>query len=492
MSSIGQSIGVGQRYATRAVHPRGWLIRRALLAADLVGLSFAFSVTAVIFSGVTKGQTFSTHAEILLFLLTLPAWTLLAKLYGLYDRDESRTDPRTVDDLAGVFHLTTVGTWLVVAGLRVPNLAHPYIARVAVFWALAIASIVITRSIARAVCRRQESYLQNTLVVGTGREGRLIAKRLQQHPEFGLRVVGFVGSEVGASVQGFDELRVLGSVEDLPWLVRERHVARVVVGFIDEGHRVMLRQIRELNACGVQVDIVPRFPELIGPEVDLHTAGGITLWSLRPFRLSRSSRGFKRAADLVASAGGLILLAPLFAVVALAIKLDSRGPVFFRQERILDSRRTFRMWKFRTMVADADRRKHEVAHLNVHAQDGGDGKMFKIAGDPRITRVGRLLRRYSVDELPQLLNVLVGEMSLVGPRPLIPEEHLHVTAWRRRRLDLKPGVTGLWQVNGRSKLPFEEMVALDYRYVTNWSPWLDLGLLLRTVPLVLRGAAGAQ
>jgi exopolysaccharide biosynthesis polyprenyl glycosylphosphotransferase len=254
----------------------------------------------------------------------------------------------------------------------------------------------------------------------------------------------------------------------------------------------VLAQIRELNAIGVQVDVIPRFPELIGPEVDVHTAGGITLWSLRPFRLSRSSRALKRGGDVLVSAFGLLLLAPLFAVVAILIKLDSRGPVFFRQERILDGRRTFRMWKFRTMVPDADERKHEFAHLNVHAQDGGDGKMFKIRNDPRITRVGRLRRRDTLDELPQLLNVLAGEMSLVGPRPLIPEEHFHVTAWRRRRLELRPGVTGLWQVNGRSNLPFEEMVALDYRYVTNWSPWLDLALLLKTVPIVLRGSAAAQ
>jgi exopolysaccharide biosynthesis polyprenyl glycosylphosphotransferase len=251
----------------------------------------------------------------------------------------------------------------------------------------------------------------------------------------------------------------------------------------------MLRHIRELNAQGVQVDVIPRFPELIGPEVDLHTSGGISLWSLRPFDLSRSSRALKRFGDLVVSVAGLVLLAPLFAVVAMAIKLDSRGPVFFRQERILDGTRTFRIWKFRTMVADAEERKHQVAHLNVHAQNGGDGKMFKIAGDPRITRVGAFLRRYSLDELPQLLNVLSGEMSLVGPRPLILEEHLYVTEWRRRRLELKPGVTGLWQVNGRSDLPFEDMVALDYRYVTNWSPWLDLSLILKTVPQVLRGGA---
>src|SRR5262249_22794889 len=155
---------------------------------------------------------------------------------------------------------------------------------------------------------------------------------------------------------------------------------------------------------------------------------------------------------------GLLVTLPVFAVVAAAIKLDSPGPVFFRQERIRDARRTFRMWKFRTMVVDAENRKADIAHLNIHAQNGGSARMFKVDNDPRVTRVGRVLRRLSLDELPQLLNVLAGDMSLVGPRPLIPEEHLHVTEWRRRRLDVRPGMTGLWQVNGRSTVPFEEMV----------------------------------
>jgi exopolysaccharide biosynthesis polyprenyl glycosylphosphotransferase len=489
MSSVEQSIGVARTFVARPARPRGWLIRRALLAADVVGLVLAFALTENIFGSVTHGQAFNTRGEVVLFLITLPVWILLAKLYGLYDRDENRTDPRTVDDLGGVFHLTTVGTWIVVAALRVTSVAHPYIVRVAVFWGLAIAGIVMTRSIARRICRQHESYVQNTLVVGAGPEGRHIAKRLDRHPEFGLRVVGFVDGDPGAAVPGFGERRVVGALDDLPRLVRERHVGRVIMGFTADGHAAMLRQIRELNAAGVQVDVIPRFPELVGPEVDFHTAGGISLWSLRPFRLSRSSRALKRLGDLVFSAAGLVLLSPLLAVVAIAIKLDSRGPVFFRQERILDSRRTFRIWKFRTMVADAEARKRELAHLNVHAHDGGDGKMFKIADDPRITRVGRVLRRYSLDELPQLLNVVTGEMSLVGPRPLIPEEHHYVTEWRRRRLELKPGVTGLWQVNGRSDVPFEEMVALDYRYVTNWSPWLDLSLILKTVPELLRGRA---
>ena len=149
--------------------------------------------------------------------------------------------------------------------------------------------------------------------------------------------------------------------------------------------------------------------------------------------------------------------------------------------------RPFRIWKFRTMEADADLRKQQVAHLNRHAGEGGDPRMFKISDDPRVTRVGRVLRKYSIDELPQLINVLRGEMSLVGPRPLILEEDSHVDGWARRRLDLRPGITGVWQVLGRSAIPFEEMVRLDYRYVKTWSLWNDLRLILQTFPALMRG-----
>jgi lipopolysaccharide/colanic/teichoic acid biosynthesis glycosyltransferase len=181
------------------------------------------------------------------------------------------------------------------------------------------------------------------------------------------------------------------------------------------------------------------------------------------------------------------LLAPMFALIALLIKLDSPGPVFFRQLRMGIGNRVFRMYKFRTMTADADEKKAEFASLNKHAHRGGDPRMFKIADDPRVTTVGRFLRRYSLDELPQLLNVLKGEMTLVGPRPLILEEDRHVEDWARRRLDLKPGMTGLWQVLGRNEIPFEEMVRLDYLYVTSWSLARDFLLLFQTIPLILKG-----
>jgi lipopolysaccharide/colanic/teichoic acid biosynthesis glycosyltransferase len=191
----------------------------------------------------------------------------------------------------------------------------------------------------------------------------------------------------------------------------------------------------------------------------------------------------KRATDIVFSALALVSLAPLMVLIALAIKKNSSGPIFFRQVRMGCRNKTFRIFKFRTMVADADARKGEFSHLNEYAKKGADARMFKIAKDPRVTKVGRLLRRYSLDELPQLINVLKGEMSLVGPRPLILEEDQHVEQWARQRLDLKPGMTGPWQVLGRNDIPFDEMVKLDYLYVTNWSLRRDLGLMANTIPI---------
>jgi lipopolysaccharide/colanic/teichoic acid biosynthesis glycosyltransferase len=194
----------------------------------------------------------------------------------------------------------------------------------------------------------------------------------------------------------------------------------------------------------------------------------------------------KRGFDFTVAVIALLVLAPAFVVTGLLIKRDSRGPVFYRGERVGKDGKRFRIYKFRTMVADADERKAEYAHLNKHAQNGGDSRMFKIPNDPRMTRVGRVLRRYSLDELPQLINVIKGEMSLVGPRPLILDEDQHVGDWGRRRLDLKPGMTGLWQSLGRSGIPFDEMVRLDYLYVTTWSLRRDLQLVARTLPALLK------
>jgi exopolysaccharide biosynthesis polyprenyl glycosylphosphotransferase len=283
-----------------------------------------------------------------------------------------------------------------------------------------------------------------------------------------------------------DHLTLLGSPERLRAIVKMFDIERVVIAFSNETHEDTLELIRSLKDLDVQIDIVPRLFEIVGPSVGIHTVEGLPLVGLRPLRLARSSQFLKRMLDLVGSALGLLFLLPLFAVVAIVIKLTSPGPVFFRQVRVGIGGRTFRIYKFRTMSQDAEARKAEFAHLNKHVAPGGDGKMFKIPSDPRVTGVGRFLRRYSLDELPQLVNVLKGEMSLVGPRPLILDEDELVHAWARDRLKLKPGMTGLWQVLGRTDIPFEEMTKLDYLYVMGWSLRNDLSLILRTIPAVFR------
>ena len=277
---------------------------------------------------------------------------------------------------------------------------------------------------------------------------------------------------------------LLGGPDRLREFIIEHGVERVIFAFSNDSHEEVLANIRAIRDLDVQIDIVPRYFEVFGGGADVHTLEGIPLLGLRPTRLARSSRVLKRAFDLSASTLGLVLLAPLFTGVAIAIKVESRGPVFFRQVRRGANGSTFRIYKFRTMVAEAEAKKAEVVHLNMHRDR--DPRMTKIPDDPRVTRVGRFLRRFSIDELPQLINVIKGEMSLVGPRPLILEEDAFVQEWARKRLDIKPGITGLWQVLGRSDIPFDEMTKLDYVYVTNWSLREDIRLIFLTVPSLFR------
>jgi exopolysaccharide biosynthesis polyprenyl glycosylphosphotransferase len=476
-----------RRRKTAVVRRRGWLVRRMLLLADILGLAVSFAL-ANTFVGPAGGDLGRVNAlgELIVFLATVPLWVVAAKIYGLYDHDEERADHSTVDEVVAVFHLVTVGSWGLFIGTWVTELAYIDFVKLAVFWACAIGCVSVARAGARAVCRRRLAYLQNTVIVGAGDVGQLVARKILQHPEYGINLVGFVDSAPKDRRSDLDHLTLLGSPERLRAIVRMFDIERVVIAFSNETHEDTLELIRSLKDLDVQIDIVPRLFEIVGPSVGMHTVEGLPLVGLPPLRLARSSRFLKRTLDVAASAIGLFVLAPVFAVVAILIKLDSPGPVFFRQVRMGAGDRTFRIYKFRTMVADAESRKAGLAHLNKHAANGGDARMFKIPADPRITRIGRVLRRYSLDELPQLINVLKGEMSVVGPRPLILAEDENVQAWARDRLKLKPGMTGLWQVLGRTDIPFEEMTNLDYLYVTGWSLKSDLSLILRTLPAVFR------
>jgi exopolysaccharide biosynthesis polyprenyl glycosylphosphotransferase len=464
---------------------RGWLMRRMLLVADLAGLTCAFAAASIIVGPEPAGH-FGRTNELVLFAIGLPAWIVLAKLYGLYERDEARAGHSTVEDFRGVFHLVTVGVWLFFLVAQASDLANPALQRLVVFWAIAVGLVSIARAVARAACRRGIAYLQNTVIVGAGDVGQMVARKILSHPEYGLNIVGFLDPDPKSRSEGLEHIADLGSRDRFTELVELLDIERVIVAFSSEGFEDTLELIRSVKDLDLQVDIVPRMFEVVGSNVSMHSVEGLPLLGLPPLRLSRSSRLLKRTIDVALAALGFVLLAPVFAGVALAIKMDSRGSVFFRQVRMGAADCTFRIFKFRTMVADAERHKSELAHLNMHSHNGRDPRMFKIPNDPRVTRVGAVLRRTRIDELPQLINVLRGEMSLVGPRPLILEEDQHIVTWARKRLDLKPGITGLWQVLGASDIPFEEMIKLDYLYVTNWSLSEDFRLIFRTLPSLAR------
>jgi exopolysaccharide biosynthesis polyprenyl glycosylphosphotransferase len=269
------------------------------------------------------------------------------------------------------------------------------------------------------------------------------------------------------------------AAEALETIAARGDIHRLVVAPGPEDQAELLDLVRAAKALGLKVSVLPRMLEVVGSSVVFDDVEGIALLGVRRFGLSPEAWILKRATDVVGATVALVLVGPLLALIALAIKLDSRGPVLYRQQRVGRDGRTFSMAKFRTMVDGADRQKEALRHHNQ-----ADG-LFKIADDPRITRVGRLLRRTSLDELPQLINVLRGQMSLVGPRPLVPEDDQRVEGWYRRRLHLTPGMTGRWQVLGSARIPLQEMVKLDYLYAANWSLWLDVKIMLRTIGFVL-------
>ncbi len=475
------------RSLARRRYTRGALVRRMLLIADVLGLIISFAVASAVLAPQLGPTDRVTPAfEYAAFVLAIPLWILLLRLEGLYDRDEERTDHSTVDDIVGVFRSVTIGIWIFALFGVATGFVQPVLARLGMFWLLAVALIPTLRSLARMLCRHLPGYTQNAVIVGAGNVGQHLALKLLNHREYGIQLVGFVDDR---PTELDDDLAarlplLLGGPERLREFITEHAIDRVIFAFSNDTHEEVLANIRAIRDLDVQIDIVPRYFEVFGGGAELHTLEGVPLVGLRPTRLSRSARILKRTFDLVAATLGLLFLVPLFAAVALCIKLGSRGPVFFRQVRRGSNGTTFRIYKFRTMIAEAEATKADVVHLNMHRDR--DPRMTKIPDDPRVTRVGRFLRRTSIDELPQLINVIKGEMSLVGPRPLILEEDAHVLEWARKRLDLKPGITGLWQVLGRSDIPFDEMTKLDYVYVTNWSLREDIRLILLTVPSLLR------
>jgi exopolysaccharide biosynthesis polyprenyl glycosylphosphotransferase len=458
--------------------------RRLRLARGRV-ISLVAADAAVISLAQTLGYVAAgAAAPPALLLLAIPVWIAVFMVYNLYERQNRSISPATSDELGDLFHALAAGSLLfLVASQLLEGLAGAEVyspLQAALFMATALPLVLLARGCIRSWVFPAVMSPSRTLIVGAGEVGQIVARKLRSHPEYGLDLVGYVDEEAHDHAGP-----IVGRPTDLTRLVEELEIDWVILAFSRCSFDESLDMLRAARRPDVHLSIVPRFFEVFGSNATIQDLEGMPVVNLPQMRLSRSVRFVKRLMDVVFASLGLVVLSPLFAAVAIAIKLNSPGPVFFRQGRHGRGGTVFRIVKFRTMEDGAEGRRSALA-----TENEVDGVLFKIKDDPRITSVGRFLRRTSIDELPQLWNVVRGEMSLVGPRPFVVHESNQITGWASRRLDLTPGVTGLWQVLGRNDLPFEEMVKLDYVYVTNWSFWWDLKLLLQTIPVVLsrRGA----
>jgi exopolysaccharide biosynthesis polyprenyl glycosylphosphotransferase len=456
-------------------------------AADAAGVV----VSAAAAAGITIAATSRGEARVgaaVYALAALLVWFALAALNGFYRGSERRLNGPVTEGLVPVFELGAVAAWTAFAPFAALHTPQVPLATPFAFWLLTPPFVLLSQLAVRRALTSDLGRPERALVVGAGEVGTLVARKIQAHPETGIDVVGFVDAAPAlhrAHPSSETDVQVLGGMEELETLVETHQVDRVIIAFSLERHEQQLAVIRRLAEHGLTIDLVPRLFEVIGLNVKLWSIEGLPLVGLPRLRLSRGSLAVKRVFDIVGSTILLFLLVPVLVLIAVCVKLESEGPALFRQERIGENSRPFTIFKFRSMYDAADDLKSQVAHMNVYASRG-DPRMFKVENDPRVTHIGRYVRRYFLDELPQLLNVLKGEMSLVGPRPLIPEEDQHVVAWQRSRLALKPGLTGPWQVLGGNDIPFDEMVKLDYLYVTGWTLGTDIRLLLQTCSAIAR------
>jgi exopolysaccharide biosynthesis polyprenyl glycosylphosphotransferase len=444
------------------------LWRRERLHRRLLGLADAGAAALAL---VVVLDVLGDDRALLAALIATPVVVLLFKIAGLYDRDELRLVHSTLDEAPLLLQLT--GLFALSITILEPFLVEGSLggAQMAALWLGSFAAIGGARMAARWLAGRL-SPAERCLVIGEPE----LAERVRERLGSSRARAAVVASLPLASGDGL----ALASPESLRDVVSDLRVHRIILAQSETDTSDATDLIRVAKAVGVRVSVLPRMFEAVGTAVEFDDVDGMTMLGVRRFGLLRSSRLLKRAFDLVAGSFALLVAALPMAAIAIAIRLDSKGPALYRQPRVGRDGRHFRIFKFRSMVVDADEIKDRLRALN----EAGDG-LFKITHDPRVTRVGAFLRRTSLDELPQLFNVLRGEMSLVGPRPLVIDEDAQVVGLDRSRLHLTPGMTGPWQVLG-TRVPMQEMVGIDYVYVANWSLWLDLKLLLRTVRHVLR------
>jgi exopolysaccharide biosynthesis polyprenyl glycosylphosphotransferase len=444
------------------VSTRDGIYRRLLGVAD---------ATAALCALVVVAETLGDDRLKLATLLVAPLVVLIHKIAGLYERDELVFRRSTLDEAPQLFQIA--GLFAFVVTLLDSALIEGHLSRwqSACIWLFVFMFTGGARFAARRLAGAAADA-ERCLVIGD----ILHANRVREK----LASTGVPASVVATLPLEHDDVSAIGGPERLRDLVSELDVHRVVIAPTSTDAAAFIELIRIAKSAGVRVSVMPRMFEVVGSSVEFDQLDGLTLLGVRRFGLTRSSRLIKRVFDIGGATVGLLAISPVMAALAVAIRLDSRGPIFFRQTRVGRDGKEFQIIKFRSMVSGAEELKDDLREINEV-----EGGMFKITDDPRVTRVGRFLRRTSLDELPQLFNVLKGEMSLVGPRPLVVDEDNLVNGLDRLRLHLTPGMTGPWQILGSTRVPLNEMVGIDYLYVANWTLWTDIKILIRTVTHVL-------
>jgi exopolysaccharide biosynthesis polyprenyl glycosylphosphotransferase len=459
-TDIGEGAAISEPAPSGNAKRRDARFRRLLALADVLAAALAILIGGALLPADLVNSW---------SLIGLPLIVFAAKTLGLYDRDELVIHKTTLNDAPKLFYVTTLFTLVysvVQADMQNTTIAT---STILVLWALLFSAVMAARWTARRVARATTPS-ERCVLVGDTTHAHRVKRMLESHPTLSAELVAVIPFR-RVTARGED-------AHEFGEYLGRSDFHRVIVTHTDVDAADMIETIRVFKSRGIKVSVLPTLFDVLGSAVEFDDLGGATLLGVRRYGLTRSSQLMKRGLDVAVSAALLIALAPLFAAIAVLIKRSSPGPVFFRQTRVGKGDTRFRIVKFRTMRSDAEEQKIELLDRN---ETRG---LFKISDDPRVTGIGRLLRRSSLDELPQLVNVLRGEMSLVGPRPLVLDEDEQVAGWHRHRLDLTPGMTGAWQILG-NRVPLEDMVSLDYLYIVNWSLWSDIEILLRTIPHVV-------
>lgn len=472
----------------RPAGPKGaptapWRPKLVMMAADAFAVVTFTTLAAVLVDGLGLGATDAAQRLWWASVICIPAWLAIFANQRLYN---TRFIGRRIDEFRRLVNASLMGTLAVALATNMVNIL-PSRAGLIMLGICAVAVLTIEREIARRMFLRLRSaghLVRHVVIAGANPEGRDIAAMLKAEPWLGYQVVGFVDDNVTA-IEPVPGVPMLGGTADLQPLLREYPSASVIVASSSVESAVTNRLARDLLEQGVHVELSSTLRDISSQRLTVRPLGRFPIVYVEPVTRGGWRAWAKRSFDVVGAAIGLVLTSPILLAAAIAVKLDSKGPVLFRQVRVGRDSEPFEVLKVRTMVQDAEARLAELADENE-----ADGPLFKMAHDPRVTRVGRFLRVTSIDELPQLWNVLRGDMSLVGPRPALPHETEEWDALLAQRLRVKPGITGMWQVSGRSDTTFEDYTRLDLYYVDNWSLATDVAILAKTVPVVLlrRGA----